>query len=78
MAEDQRAAVEFLTRPATHGGAAVERIDTHCSILVLAGDRAFKLKRAIRFSYLDYSTLALRERACRAELALNRRTAPAI
>jgi hypothetical protein len=73
---DQRAAIAFLTRPETHGGAPVERIDTHCSILVLAGDRAYKLKRSVRFSYLDYSTVALRERACRAELALNRRTAP--
>jgi uncharacterized protein len=76
--EDQREAIAFLTRPETHGAVPVERIDTHCSILVLAGDRAYKLKRAVRFSYLDYSTVALRERACRAELALNRRTAPGL
>jgi aminoglycoside phosphotransferase family enzyme/predicted kinase len=73
---DQAAAIAFLADPASHGGAAVERIDTHASVVFLAGDRAFKLKRAVRFSYLDYSTLALRERFCRAELALNRRTAP--
>ncbi len=74
--EDQRAAIAYLTQPETHGGVPIERIDTHCSVLVLAGNRAYKLKRAVRFSYLDYSTVALRERACRAELALNRRTAP--
>ncbi len=74
--DDQAAVIAFLADPATHGGAAVERIDTHASIVFLAGDRAFKLKRAIRFSYLDYSTPAARERHCRAELALNRRRAP--
>jgi len=75
-AQDQAAVIAFLADPASHGGAAVECIDTHASIVFLAGDRAFKLKRAVRFSYLDYSTPALREQFCRAELALNRRTAP--
>ena len=74
--QDQAAVIAFLADPATHGGAAVERIDTHASIVFLAGDHAFKLKRAVRYSYLDYSTVAARERFCRAELALNRRTAP--
>ncbi len=74
--QDQTAVITFLADPATHGDVPVERIDTHASIVFLAGDRAFKLKRAVRFSYLDYSTPALREQFCRAELALNRRTAP--
>lgn len=73
---DQTPVIAFLTDPANHGGAAVQRIDTHASVIFLAGTRAFKLKRAVKFSYLDYSTIARRERACRAELALNRRTAP--
>ena len=38
----------------------------------------YKLKRAVCLSYLDYSTTALPERFCRAELVLNRRTAPAL
>ena len=42
----------------------------------LAGDRAYKLKRAVKFPYLDYSTAEQRRAACEAELALNRRTAP--
>jgi aminoglycoside phosphotransferase family enzyme len=42
----------------------------------LAGDRAYKLKKPVRFAYLDFSTLARREAACRAELRLNRRLAP--
>jgi aminoglycoside phosphotransferase family enzyme/predicted kinase len=74
--QDQAAVIAFLADPASHGGAAVQRIDTHASIVFLAGERVFKLKRAVRYSYLDYSTPALREQACRAELALNRRTAP--
>jgi uncharacterized protein len=75
-AQDQAAVIAFLADPATYGVEAVERIDTHAAIVFLAGDRAFKLKRAVRFSYLDYSTLEARERSCRAELTLNRRTAP--
>ncbi len=77
-ADDQGPVIAFLSDPATHGVAAVERIDTHASVVFLAGNRAYKLKRAVRFSYLDYSTLALREQYCRAELALNRRTAPSL
>src|SRR5262249_44579626 len=74
--QDQAAVIAFLADPTSHGGGAVERIDTHASVVFLVGNRAFKLKRAVRFSYLDYSTVALREQSCRAELALNRRTAP--
>lgn len=78
--DDQREVVAFLSNGTSYGtpDAAIERIVTHCSIVFLAGERAFKLKRAVRFSYLDYSTLALREKCCRAELQLNRRTAPEI
>ena len=65
--DDQGHIIAFLSDPATYGVAAVERIDTHASVVFLAGDRAYKLKRAVRFSYLDYSTLALREQYCRAE-----------
>jgi len=42
----------------------------------LCGRRALKLKRAVRYSYLDFSTLDRRKRACEAEVAVNRRTAP--
>jgi uncharacterized protein len=75
---DQSAVIAFLADPASYNkaGATVERVTTHCSLIFLVGERAFKLKRAVKYSYLDYSTLALRERFCRAELAINRRTAP--
>jgi aminoglycoside phosphotransferase family enzyme/predicted kinase len=76
--DSQAEIVAFLADPATHGGAPVRKIETHASVIVLAGEFAYKLKRALRYSYLDYSTAAARRRACEAEVALNRRTAPAI
>jgi hypothetical protein len=54
----------------------VEVIETHASLVFIAGERVFKLKRAVAYPYLDFSTVDLRRRACEAELALNRRTAP--
>jgi len=54
----------------------VTRHETHMSQVFLAGDRVYKLKKPVRFPYLDFSTLARRETACRAELRLNRRLAP--
>lgn len=53
-----------------------DRIDTHAAIVFLAGDRAWKLKRAVRFDYLDFSTSEQRRAALEAELRLNQRTAP--
>ena len=75
---DQDDVIRFLESPATHGGAAVERVDTHASIVFLAGSRAWKLKRAVRYDYLDYSTVDRRRAMCERELAINRRTAPAL
>ena len=73
--EDQSGVISFLADPSTHGGAAVECIDTHASIVFLAGARAYKLKRAVRFDYLDFSTSERRRVLCEAEVRLNRRTA---
>lgn len=77
-AAEQREVIDFLSRGEAYGrpGEKVSRIDTHASVVFLVGDRAWKLKRAVRFSYLDYSTAAKREAMCRKEYALNRRTAP--
>ena len=76
----QQEVVAFLTQPQAYGGAAdeVTRIDTHISTVFLAGDRAYKMKRAVRYDYLDYLGLERRRRFCEAEVALNRRTAPAL
>lgn len=74
MEDSQAAILQFLEHGAL--GTPAERIDTHGAIVLLAGQRAYKLKRAVRFSFMDFSTLEKREAAIRAELALNRRTAP--
>ncbi len=74
----QQAVMDFLGQRATHGGAKVRRIDTHAASVFLAGDSALKVKRAVRFPFLDYSTLAKRQAACKAEIAVNQAFAPAI
>jgi aminoglycoside phosphotransferase family enzyme/predicted kinase len=76
----QRDVVAFLSTPDAYGlrGGSVERVDTHISIVFLAGDRAFKLKREVRFDYVDFSSVEQRRVACEAEVRLNRRTAPAL
>jgi uncharacterized protein len=73
---DQERVFAFLTDPATHSG--VQRIDTHAASVFLAGSRALKIKRAVRFPYLDYSTLAKRKAACDEEMKINRPFAPQI
>ena len=75
-ADSQDAVFALLGDPATYGGAAVRRCETHAAVVFLAGDRALKVKRAVRYPFLDYSTLARREAACRAELEINRNFAP--
>ncbi|MGH6920365.1 MAG: phosphotransferase, partial [Geminicoccaceae bacterium] len=57
-------------------GAEVEQVTTHAAEIFLVGERAFKMKRPVRYSFLDFSTLERRKRALDAELRLNRRTAP--
>jgi uncharacterized protein len=54
----------------------VRRIDTHAGIVFLAGGRALKVKRAVRFPFLDFSTLEKRKAACLAEIEANRPFAP--
>jgi uncharacterized protein len=74
----QEPVIAQLADPATFGTAEVKRIDTHAASVFLAGDRAIKIKRSVRFPFLDYSTLELRKAACEAELEVNRRFAPTI
>jgi aminoglycoside phosphotransferase family enzyme/predicted kinase len=80
LSEDQRDVIAFLKDPSSYGPGVdrVEVIETHASLVFIAGDRVFKLKRAVAYPYLDFSTADLRRRACEAELVLNRRTAPAL
>src|SRR5713226_448674 len=61
-----------------HHPAQVEVVQTHISAVFLAGDVVYKLKKPVRFSFLDYSTLALRQHYCQEEVRLNRRLAPTV
>jgi uncharacterized protein len=70
--------IEFLSDPRSYGPGvrSVGKCETHGSIVFLADERAYKLKRAVRFPYMDYSTVGERQRMCERELEVNRRTAP--
>jgi uncharacterized protein len=56
-------------------GRAITLTETHISILAFAGDRVWKLKKAVAFPFVDLSTRARRQRQCEHEVALNRRLA---
>jgi aminoglycoside phosphotransferase family enzyme len=69
--------VRFLRRPDSYPERprALEAIETHMSWVFLTDAHAYKLKKPVRYSYLDYSTLAARAANCAAEVRLNRRFA---
>ncbi|HKJ60733.1 MAG TPA: hypothetical protein VKA94_01880, partial [Hyphomicrobiales bacterium] len=82
---DQSGTIRLLSLPETYQGFddtgavdQVERMDTHGAIIFLAGDRAYKLKRAVKLAYLDFSSAEKRRIALENELMLNRKTAPEI
>ena len=56
----------------------VQMLQTHISVVFLAGAEVYKLKKPVRFSFLDYSTLPLREHFCHEEVRLNHRLAPTV
>ena len=74
----QDAVISFLSAPGSYAPApsAVERIGTHGALVFLAGGFAYKIKRAVRLPYLDFSTLERRRQALTRELELNSRAAP--
>jgi len=74
--DTQQRVFAFLTDPAKHPD--VHRIDTHGASVFLEGGRALKIKRAVRFPFLDYSTLEKRKAACDEEIRINRPFAPQI
>ena len=79
IVEDQSAATKFMKAPSAHGlTMPVDTIETHISRIFLAGDRAYKMKRAVKLPYADFSTPALRLAACEKEVELNSRTAPGL
>jgi aminoglycoside phosphotransferase family enzyme/predicted kinase len=78
MATEHEAIVRWLARPDTypHRPDRVEQIETHISNVFLAGSHVYKLKKPVKYDFLDFSTVHAREHACREEVRLNRRLAP--
>lgn len=74
----QAASIAFLSDPATHGGSPVQRLSTHAAHIFLAGDQAFKLKRAITLSFLDFSTPEKRRAMLEKEVQINGPAAPGL
>jgi aminoglycoside phosphotransferase family enzyme len=74
---DLRAKVAFLSDPASYPAkpAAVEVVQTHMSCVFLTDRHAYKLKKPVRFDFLDFSSLEARRVNCEEELRLNRRLA---
>ena len=71
--------IAFLSSASGHpGGGSVDVLQTHGAIVFLAGAVALKIKRAVRYDYMDLSTLELREKLLRRELELNQPVAPEI
>jgi aminoglycoside phosphotransferase family enzyme/predicted kinase len=77
---DQAEVIAFLSDPASYPAkpGRVERFETHGALVFLAGKEAWKIKRAVRFPYMDFSTLDKRKVACAREVEINRRLAPEI
>lgn len=79
VVETQDEVFRFLAASATHGlDREIKRIDTHGAAVFLAGTRAYKVKRAVLFPFMDFSTLEKRRQACEAEIRINRPDAPDI
>lgn len=79
-ATTQAGVLAFLADPASYPArpSRVDRIETHGAVVFLAGDEVFKIKRAVQFSYMDFSTLARRRAACAREIEVNQPQAPTI
>jgi aminoglycoside phosphotransferase family enzyme/predicted kinase len=75
----QEVVFRFLADPKTHGlSEPVKRVDTANAAVFLAGADVYKAKRAVKFPFMDLSTLDKRREACEAEIAVNRASAPQI
>ena len=72
--------VRFLSTPGSypHAPDGVDVVETHMSWVFLAGDRVFKLKKPVRYPFLDLRGLDRRAANVRAETRLNRRLAPEV
>jgi len=75
MSEPVPPLIAALLQPARypHAVERVELVQTHGAWVLLAGEHAYKIKKPVRFPFMDFSTLAARRHACETELRVNRR-----
>ncbi len=79
LADQNRVANSLLqSLRAREAAGPVALIETHISLVLLAGPLAYKIKKAVKLGFLDFTTLAQRRFYCDEELRLNRRVAPAL
>ncbi len=74
VVEDQSEVIAHLERTLRPE----RRVDTHGAVVFMTHDRAYKLKRAVKFPYMDFSTVERRQATCEAEISINRALAPEI
>lgn len=69
--------VAFLKRPESYScrPSSVEAIETHMAWVFLTNEHAYKLKKPVRYEFLDFSTVEARRVDCLREVQLNRRLA---
>jgi uncharacterized protein len=72
--------IESLRDPRAypHGPRTVRVVQTHISVVFIAGDLVFKIKKPVGFGFLDFSDLDRRRHYCEEEVRLNRRLCPDI
>ena len=78
---NHQATIDALRCPETypqHDRAPIEMRDTHMSLVFLTPRHVFKMKKPVRYSFLDFSTLEKRKRDCEKEVHYNRRLAPGV
>ena len=75
-AQAQLIAALRLSQAWPHPVAEIEVAETHISWVLLTGSFAYKIKKSVKFEFLDFSTLERRRHFCDEELRLNRRWAP--
>ncbi|MBC8157695.1 MAG: hypothetical protein H8E94_00020 [Alphaproteobacteria bacterium] len=74
IVQDQSEVIEFLMRPETlaDGCTSVRKVETHASFIFIGKSRALKLKRAVKYPFMDFSTVEIRRQFSHDEIRVNR------
>lgn len=78
LSDEQKAVIDFLGNHFRAANGSLKVITTHVSMIFLSGRKAYKMKRAVKFPFLDFQNIAARREACEREFEINRHTAPTL